>query len=238
MSDKAQIPKKKPRKGPPKGTRPKAAAMTPGDFVNDRCEKAGKLCGAMTRRGLPCRAPAMANGRCRMHGGTRGRYGMSAKRRRELKENPPSVQHGIYASLLTEEERNIMAEADPGRVDDEIRLVKIRIRRAMQVQAAVNKAPVAVTNDAGMMIGEIHQEKSRRVDEMGRTSKAERTNVIRKRADLDATIDRLLGRLAVLEKVRVDIMAIQQERENNPDGPRIIAERAGEMMETLGIEGI
>jgi len=26
-------------------------------------------CGAKTRNGTPCRAPAMANGRCRMHGG-------------------------------------------------------------------------------------------------------------------------------------------------------------------------
>lgn len=27
-------------------------------------------CGAFTRARTPCRAPAMANGRCRMHGGT------------------------------------------------------------------------------------------------------------------------------------------------------------------------
>src|SRR5271165_2673433 len=27
-------------------------------------------CGAKTRAGVPCRAPAMANGRCRIHGGT------------------------------------------------------------------------------------------------------------------------------------------------------------------------
>ena len=26
-------------------------------------------CGARTRRGAPCQAPAMPNGRCRMHGG-------------------------------------------------------------------------------------------------------------------------------------------------------------------------
>jgi len=26
-------------------------------------------CGAKTRRGSPCQSPAMANGRCRMHGG-------------------------------------------------------------------------------------------------------------------------------------------------------------------------
>ena len=28
-------------------------------------------CSGVTRRGLPCRAPAMANGLCRMHGGAR-----------------------------------------------------------------------------------------------------------------------------------------------------------------------
>lgn len=30
---------------------------------------APSLCGARTRPGHPCRGPAMANGRCRMHGG-------------------------------------------------------------------------------------------------------------------------------------------------------------------------
>ena len=30
---------------------------------------AARRCGARTRRGRPCRAPAMPNGRCRMHGG-------------------------------------------------------------------------------------------------------------------------------------------------------------------------
>ena len=30
---------------------------------------AAPRCGARTRRGTPCKAPAMANGRCRMHGG-------------------------------------------------------------------------------------------------------------------------------------------------------------------------
>ena len=30
---------------------------------------AAPRCGAKTRRETPCRAPAMANGRCRMHGG-------------------------------------------------------------------------------------------------------------------------------------------------------------------------
>jgi hypothetical protein len=35
----------------------------PGDFT------AAPRCGAKNRRGLPCQCPAMANGRCRLHGG-------------------------------------------------------------------------------------------------------------------------------------------------------------------------
>jgi hypothetical protein len=35
----------------------------PGDFTR------AARCGAKTRRGTPCQCPAMANGRCRLHGG-------------------------------------------------------------------------------------------------------------------------------------------------------------------------
>ena len=61
---------------------------------------AAPRCGARTRRGIPCRSPAMANGRCRMHGGKlpgaprgnrfawkHGRYsGEAIRRRREVAE--------------------------------------------------------------------------------------------------------------------------------------------------------
>jgi hypothetical protein len=36
---------------------------TPGDLST------AARCGAKTRRGTPCQCPAMANGRCRLHGG-------------------------------------------------------------------------------------------------------------------------------------------------------------------------
>ncbi len=52
-------------------------------------------CGAKTRRGTPCRAPAMANGRCRMHGGCstgpRTPEGLERSRRANWK-------HGYYAA--------------------------------------------------------------------------------------------------------------------------------------------
>jgi len=43
-------------------------------------------CGAKTRKGTPCKAPAMANGRCRMHGGKAG----------APRGNTNALKHGLY----------------------------------------------------------------------------------------------------------------------------------------------
>ena len=43
-------------------------------------------CGAKTRKGTPCKAPAMANGRCRMHGGKAGAH----------RGNSNALKHGFY----------------------------------------------------------------------------------------------------------------------------------------------
>src|SRR5215470_18321679 len=61
----------------------------PGDLSNAR------PCGARTRSGGECRAPAMFNGRCRMHGGAstgpRTREGLARSRRARWK-------HGFYSA--------------------------------------------------------------------------------------------------------------------------------------------
>lgn len=52
-------------------------------------------CGAKTRSGTPCNAPAMANGRCRMHGGKstgpRTPEGLERSRKANFK-------HGLYSA--------------------------------------------------------------------------------------------------------------------------------------------
>ncbi|WP_416909164.1 MAG: HGGxSTG domain-containing protein [Polymorphobacter sp.] len=48
-----------------------------------------KQCGALTRAGRPCRSPAMANGRCRMHGGTSPGA---------PKGNRNAWKHGLYSA--------------------------------------------------------------------------------------------------------------------------------------------
>jgi hypothetical protein len=61
----------------------------PGDFLK------APRCGAKTRRGIPCRAPAMRNGRCRLHGGKstgpRTPEGLARMRKGKTK-------HGLYSA--------------------------------------------------------------------------------------------------------------------------------------------
>jgi hypothetical protein len=57
-------------------------------------------CGARTRAGLPCRAPAMPNGRCRMHGG---------RSPGAPKGNRNAVKHGRYDTEAVGRRREISA---------------------------------------------------------------------------------------------------------------------------------
>ena len=57
-------------------------------------------CGAKTRSGTPCKSPAMANGRCRMHGGksTGARTPEGLERSRKA-----NFKHGLYSAEVIEE---------------------------------------------------------------------------------------------------------------------------------------
>ena len=57
-------------------------------------------CGARTREGMPCRSPAMANGRCRMHGG---------KASGAPKGTSNALKHGRYTAEATAERREMAA---------------------------------------------------------------------------------------------------------------------------------
>lgn len=72
----------------------------PGDFA-----KAAR-CGARTRRGSICQSPAMANGRCRLHGGLstgpRTAEGLERMRRAVTK-------HGRYSKTAKDERSDLRA---------------------------------------------------------------------------------------------------------------------------------
>lgn len=55
-------------------------------------------CGAKTRAGTPCKAPAMKNGRCQMHGG---------KSTGPPKGNQNALKHGFYTKEAINKRRFI-----------------------------------------------------------------------------------------------------------------------------------
>ena len=57
-------------------------------------------CGARTRRRTACRSPAMANSRCRMHGG---------KSPGAPRGNGNALKHGRYGAAATTERRELAA---------------------------------------------------------------------------------------------------------------------------------
>lgn len=65
------------------------------------------LCGAKTRSGKPCKNRAMANGRCRMHGG-KSTGAPPAK----LKGKQNAKKHGLFAKYLPKETMEIVNEIE------------------------------------------------------------------------------------------------------------------------------
>ena len=65
---------------------------------------AAPRCGSKTRKGTPCKGPAMKNGRCRMHGGAstgpRTPRGLARSRRGNWKHGWNSAQAKLEAKLL------------------------------------------------------------------------------------------------------------------------------------------
>jgi len=74
----------------------------PGDFTK------AVRCGAKNRRGMLCRAPAMRNGRCRLHGGlsTGPKTWEGIERIREV-----NTKHGRYRRAARESRRRVRALA-------------------------------------------------------------------------------------------------------------------------------
>ena len=84
------------------------AGTTPAELAHDAGPLAQSCprCGARTRAGLACRSPAMANGRCRMHGGTstgpRTAEGLARIRKAR-------TVHGLYGAEMAELRRHCTA---------------------------------------------------------------------------------------------------------------------------------
>ncbi|AVX13810.1 HGGxSTG domain-containing protein [Stutzerimonas stutzeri] len=150
-------------------------------------------CGAKTRSGQPCKAPAMPNGRCRKHGGTS--TGAPAG-------NQNARKHGIYSAAIQADEADLWDEIAIGSLDDDIRIAKLQLRRALIAQA---KAEAGDGLDVDSHTVSFNAPDSGADDDTPQKGyRSESTQ--RRRRDYEDIINRLLGRIGDLEVKRSDLL--------------------------------
>lgn len=99
---------------------------------------ARKRCGAKTRAGTPCKNGAMANGRCRMHGGK-----STGPPPDKMKNNQNAKKHGFFSRYIPQETLEIMGmleEKSPADlIWDQILIQYAAIIRAQQIMFVEDK---------------------------------------------------------------------------------------------------
>jgi len=92
------------------GTKLKVAGGKRGDSY---------VCGAVQINGSLCKAPVRANGKCSVH------------------VNSPDVYDGFYSKTMTQQECAEFDLISVGEINNELKLARVQLRRALQVQKNV-----------------------------------------------------------------------------------------------------
>jgi hypothetical protein len=150
-------------------------------------------CKAFARStGAQCQAKAVPGKEvCRVHGGAS---------EGAPKENQNAKKHGIYGKHLTEEEKADFDDVSAriGTLDAEITLLRFRMRRALDAEAA------AAANDPDAL--EVVQRHDREASEFGPGDET-----VRKRVDYGEHVERIARRVESLEKTRAELLRIERE---------------------------
>jgi hypothetical protein len=144
------------------------------------------LCGASKRgNGEPCKRHAVpGSSRCKLHGG-------KSTGPKDLRGNKNAAKPGsIYSQYLTDAENDMLSRIELGRVDDELRLTRIRLMRALNRE-----------NEFGDTA-----ELEARVEREGAGEYQAKTEEKFKVRDYSGLIDRLTGRIESLERTRAELL--------------------------------
>lgn len=140
------------------------------------------VCGAKKRNGDPCQAvPLKGRTRCRLHGG-----------KTTTKGNVSAAKPGaLYSKFLTEEERTRFDTMELGGVDNELKLLKVRLERYLAAEAKEGKDTLEL--------------ESRTERDGGGPATVEEERTYKKR-DWRLMIERLSSRIESLEKTRKELL--------------------------------
>lgn len=150
-------------------------------------------CGAKTRNGGKCKlSPVNGKKRCKLHGGKS--TGPINQRGNSNGAKPGS----LYSRYLSADEASICAELELGSVDEELRLTRIRLMRALKLEAESEECRLeleAETVKPAILGGmPIYDEEPVREKQY-------------KRRDYSALIDRLTARIESLESRRSSLIS-------------------------------
>ena len=147
------------------------------------------LCGASKRgNGEPCKRHAIpGSSRCKLHGG-------KSSGPKEQRGNKNAAKPGsIYSQFLTDDENDLLAGIELGRVDDELRLTRIRLMRAL-----------ARENEFANTL-EVDSEKEEPIQINGKETALTSITTTSKVRDYSGLIDRLTARVESLERTKEDL---------------------------------
>jgi len=147
------------------------------------------LCGAKTRTGTPCRRHALkGKTRCKLHGGASSGPPKGSKN---------NLSHGIYAQGLTDAEMQVWHAVQIGSVDDELRMARIRLARALRAELSSDELELVERTESPAMLGGIP-------DYMEMVKQ----EVFKKR-DWSPVVDKLMARIESLERTRLELAKMQ-----------------------------
>lgn len=161
-----------------------------------------KLCGAKTRSGEPCRSKAMPNGRCRMHGGTN----------KGAPKGSQAKAGALYSNYYTDEEKLLAEELELESIDAELRLCKIRLNRALKLEAeqAAEALELERIVETPALVGGVP------ITDDPDVPPVQQKTFVRK--DYEPIIQRLLGRIESLTLTRQKLINGMKLDITNSDG--------------------
>jgi len=168
-------------------------------------------CGAKRRgegKGLKCKNWAMPNGRCRIHGGAV--KGMAKGEKRAL-------THGLYEAGLHEEEKVIYDTIMLGSVDEELKMLKIKLRRCHRAQRMWEEQRIEVNEELeDTLTGDktrnhfdvesVEEHAGHYLDKKGKKHRISKRKIIRSKKDFSADILRYTRLVADLEIKRKELI--------------------------------
>lgn len=160
---------------------------------------AEKSCGAKTRSGGTCKRAPMSNGRCNLHGG---------KSSGAPKINTNAVTHGFYSDALQPEEKQLWERVTLGGIDDEIRLMRVKLHRLVRLSGSQDVADLI---DAALEV-------ARKQGDDPKLGPFDRTEIKVKAPQYADLILQAVAEIRKLELQRLQMQLLEKQIKGDGDG--------------------